>query len=131
MKKLFSLAAVSVLMSASVGVAHAQVRFAPGGAAGGGGYAGGAEPLVVLPYASGVGGGPLSAPQAPMMGGPAQGQVGLAPNVIEQEEDIADQQQPSMIVSDPDDSALEQPVDVDNPAGFDGLEAIKDVDSSY
>ena len=72
---------------------------------------------------------------APVVGG-GQGQAGqvpAGPNVIEQQEDLAEQQAPSMILSDPDDSALAQPPmdDPQDASGFEGLQAIDNVDSSY
>lgn len=120
-----------------------QAHFYPGGG-GAGGYPGGGgaggyagvEPLVVLPYSNGGGSNSaIQAPGAPVVGG-GQGQAGqvpAGPNVIEQQEDLAEQQAPSMVLSDPDDSALEQrPMDDPQDAsGFEGLQAIDNVDSSY
>ena len=110
--------------------AAAQARFVRvGGVAGGvpGGAAGGypAEPLVVLPYASGGSG--MYGQQQPQVQQP------LPPNVIEQQEDQQEQQAPSLLLNDPDDSALEQPPmdDPQDASGFDGLQSIDNVDSSY
>ncbi len=62
-----------------------------------------------------------------------QVQQPLPPNVIEQQEDQQEQQAPSLMLNDPDDSALEQPPmdDPQDASGFDGLQSIDNVDSSY
>ncbi len=135
MKELSYSLILAGLLTSATPLADAQARFAPGG--GGGGYSpGNVEPYIVLPYANGAGGGgggPISAPQAPLMGGPGQGQALAGPNAIEQAEDMADQQQPSMIVSDPDDSALAQPPmdDPQDASGFEGLQSIDNVDADF
>lgn len=123
MKRLSILAAATLALAAIPHAAAAQPPIAPGAVGGGGGYP--AQPLVVLPYASGSG----------MYGQQQQPQVQqpLPPDVIEQQEDLQGQQAPSMAVNDPDDSALEQqPMDDPQDAsGFDGLQSIDNVDSSY
>ena len=128
------LAALAGAILSFASPALGQAHFYPGGG-GAGGYPG-AEPIVVLPYANGGGSNSaIQAPGAPVVGG-GQGQAGqvpAGPNVIEQQEDLAEQQAPSMILSDPDDSALAQPPmdDPQDASGFEGLQAIDNVDSSY
>lgn len=122
MKLSVILVASAFALLACAPAAQAQAHFAPGGgSAAGGGYP--AQPIVVLPYASGSG----------QYGAQPQVQQPVPPNVIEQQEDSQEQQAPSMILTDPDDSALSQPP-IDDPqdaSGFDGLQSIEDVDSSY
>ena len=133
MKLSITLAATAIALALAPLSAEGQARLirvaggapavAGGAAAAAGGYP--AEPLVVLPYASGSG----------QYGSGQQQQVPqpLPPNVIEQQEDMQEQQAPSMILSDPDDSALSQPPmdDPQDASGFDGLQSIENVDSSY
>ncbi len=128
MKLSITIAATAIALMCSPLSAEGQARLirVAGGAAApaaAGGYP--AEPLVVLPYASGSG----------QYGAAQQQQVPqpLPPNVVEQQEDMQEQQAPSMILTDPDDSALSQPP-MDDPqdgSGFDGLQSIENVDSSY
>jgi|688.fasta_scaffold07444_17 hypothetical protein len=129
MKLSITLAATAIALMFAPLSAEGQARMirVAGGAAApaaAGGYP--AEPLVVLPYASGSGqyGAGQQQPQVPQP---------LPPNVVEQQEDMQEQQAPSMILTDPDDSALSQPP-MDDPqdgSGFDGLQSIENVDSSY
>lgn len=122
MKLSVSLLATAVTLLAFPLSVQGQAHFAPGGgSAAGGGYP--AQPVVVLPYASGSG----------QYGAQPQVQQPVPPDVIEQQEDSQEQQAPSMILTDPDDSELSQPVtdDPQDGSGFDGLESIEDVDSSY
>ena len=124
MKLAITLAATAFTVFAFPLSTEAQGHAIPGGGggAGGGGYP--AEPLVYFPYAAGSGQSGATQPQAPQP---------LPPNVVEQQEDMQEQQAPSMILTDPDDSALSQPP-MDDPqdgSGFDGLQSIENVDSSY
>lgn len=122
MKKTLLLATFAIACAIPTTLA-AQARMIPGGGAGG--YAGGAEPLLVLPYANGGVMGGMGQQQA------AQAQPGA--NTLEQEEDLAEQQAPSVMLNDPDDSVLARPPadDPQDGSGFDGLGAVDNVDSSY